>query len=61
MNHRLSPADDDKDKADKAERGSSSLMEQLAFKARFVMVFGEIDDSVHGRDAGVRRHDIQAA
>ncbi len=46
MNHRLSPTDDDKDKADRAERGSSSLMEQLAFKARFVMVFGEIDDKV---------------
>ena len=47
MNHRLSPtaADDDngKDKADKAER-SSNMMEQLAFKSRFVMVFGEIDD-----------------
>ena len=45
MNHRLSPADDDngKDKADKTER-SSNLMEQLAFKSRFIMVFGEIDD-----------------
>jgi ATP-dependent Clp protease, protease subunit len=47
MNQRLSPtaADDDngKDKADKTER-NSSLMEQLAFKSRFVMVFGEIDD-----------------
>jgi ATP-dependent Clp protease, protease subunit len=46
MNHRLSPAaDDDKDKADKPER-NSSLMEQLAFKSRFIMVFGEIDDKV---------------
>ena len=47
MNHRLSPAaDDDKDKADKPERSSSNLMEQLAFKSRFVMVFGEIDDKM---------------
>ncbi len=55
MNHHLSPADvdgssnSDKDtddkKEDKPERGSS-LMEQLAFKSRFVMVFGEIDDKV---------------
>jgi ATP-dependent Clp protease, protease subunit len=46
MNHRLSPADDDqKGKEDKPER-SSNLMEQLAFKSRFVMVFGEIDDKV---------------
>ena len=47
MNHRLSPAaDDDKDKADKPERNTSNLMEQLAFKSRFVMVFGEIDDKM---------------
>jgi ATP-dependent Clp protease, protease subunit len=46
MNHRLSPADDDKAKDDKPERNSSSLMEQLAFKSRFVMVFGEIDDKM---------------
>ncbi len=46
MNHRLSPADDDKGKDDKPERNSSSLMEQLAFKSRFVMVFGEIDDKM---------------
>lgn len=46
MNHRLSPAaEDDKSKDDKPER-SSSLMEQLAFKSRFVMVFGEIDDKM---------------
>ena len=47
MNYRLSPAaeDDDKNKDDKPER-SSSLMEQLAFKSRFVMIFGEIDDKV---------------
>jgi ATP-dependent Clp protease, protease subunit len=44
---RLSPTDDDdkKGKDDKPER-SSNLMEQLAFKSRFVMVFGEIDDKV---------------
>jgi ATP-dependent Clp protease protease subunit len=39
----LSDKDDDA-KSDKAERPASSLMEQLAFKSRFVMVFGEIDD-----------------
>ena len=43
-NH-LSDKDDDA-KNDKAERPTSSLMEQLAFKSRFVMVFGEIDDKV---------------
>jgi len=41
----LSDKDDDA-KSDKAERPASSLMEQLAFKSRFVMVFGEIDDKV---------------
>jgi ATP-dependent Clp protease, protease subunit len=48
MNHHLSPAADDNDKGkdDKSERNSSSLMEQLAFKSRFVMVFGEIDDKM---------------
>jgi ATP-dependent Clp protease, protease subunit len=45
MNHRLSPAAADDDKADKPERGGN-LMEQLAFKSRFVMVFGEIDDKM---------------
>jgi ATP-dependent Clp protease, protease subunit len=44
MNH-LSDKDDDAKDA-KAERPASSLMEQLAFKSRFVMVFGEIDDKV---------------
>jgi ATP-dependent Clp protease protease subunit len=44
LNH-LSDKDDDA-KNDKAERPASSLMEQLAFKSRFVMVFGEIDDKV---------------
>ena len=42
-------ASDDKpakgDKGDKAERGSG-LAEQLAFKSRFVLVFGEIDDKL---------------
>ena len=41
-------AGDDKpskaDKADKADR--SGLMEQLSFKSRYVMVFGEIDDKL---------------
>lgn len=46
MNHRLSPADDaDKDKDDKPEN-KGSLMEQLVFKSRFIMVFGEIDDKM---------------
>jgi ATP-dependent Clp protease, protease subunit len=44
LNH-LSDKDDDA-KSDKTERPASSLMEQLAFKSRFVMVFGEIDDKV---------------
>jgi ATP-dependent Clp protease, protease subunit len=42
-------ASDDKpakgDKADKADR-PSGLAEQLAFKSRFVLVFGEIDDKL---------------
>jgi ATP-dependent Clp protease, protease subunit len=42
LNH-LSDKDDDAKDA-KTERPASSLMEQLAFKSRFVMVFGEIDD-----------------
>ncbi len=47
MKQRLSPAaDDEKGKDDKSERNTSSLMEQLAFKSRFVMVFGEIDDKM---------------
>ncbi len=46
MNHRLSPAaDDDKGKDDKPDN-KGSLMEQLAFKSRFIMVFGEIDDKM---------------
>lgn len=34
------------DKADKADRAAGSLSEQLAFKSRFVLVFGEIDDKM---------------
>jgi ATP-dependent Clp protease, protease subunit len=41
MNHRLATTTDDKPA--KPER-SSSLAEQLAFKSRFVLLFGEIDD-----------------
>lgn len=43
MNHQLS--DDNDDKAAKPER-VGTLAEQLAFKSRFVMVFGEIDDKM---------------
>ena len=42
MNHRLATTDDD-NKPAKPER-SNSLAEQLAFKSRFVLLFGEIDD-----------------
>jgi ATP-dependent Clp protease protease subunit len=38
-------SDDNDDKADKPER-AGTLAEQLAFKSRFVMVFGEIDDKM---------------
>jgi ATP-dependent Clp protease protease subunit len=44
MTYRLSPDDDD-DKAAKPER-PGGLLEQLAFKSRFVMIFGEVDDQV---------------
>jgi ATP-dependent Clp protease protease subunit len=37
---------DDDAKADKPAAGPSGLMEQLAFKSRFVMLFGEVDDKV---------------
>ena len=37
------PAKSD-DKADKADKAAGSLSERLAFKSRFVLVFGEIDD-----------------
>ena len=35
----------DKDKSAKGER-ASSIQEQLSFKSRFVLVFGEVDDKV---------------
>ncbi len=38
-------SDDKPSKADKADR-PSGLAEQLAFKSRFVLVFGEIDDKM---------------
>lgn len=38
-------SDDKPSKADKADK-SSGLAEQLAFKSRFVLVFGEIDDKL---------------
>jgi ATP-dependent Clp protease protease subunit len=41
----LSDKDDDA-KDGKPERAGSSLMDQLALKSRFVMVFGEIDDKL---------------
>jgi ATP-dependent Clp protease, protease subunit len=41
MTHRL---EDPKDGAAKAERAAGGLSEQLAFKSRFVLLFGEIDD-----------------
>jgi ATP-dependent Clp protease, protease subunit len=43
MIHRLE--DTPKDGADKGERPSGALAEQLAFKSRFVLLFGEIDDA----------------
>jgi ATP-dependent Clp protease protease subunit len=42
MNQRL---EDPKDGAAKAERPAGALSEQLAFKSRFVLLFGEIDDA----------------
>lgn len=43
--HRLADEDHDTPAAAKPER-DGSLAEKLAFKSRFVMVFGEIDDKV---------------
>jgi len=40
----LAGGDDKPSKADKADRGG--LVEQLSFKSRYVMVFGEIDDKL---------------
>lgn len=42
--HRL--ADDDKKPADSAVAAAGRLEEQLSFKSRFVLVFGEIDDKM---------------
>jgi ATP-dependent Clp protease protease subunit len=43
---RLHLADDGDKRGDEKSGSASSMMEQLAFKSRFVMVFGEIDDKV---------------
>ena len=40
-----SPSDDDKPQTEDA-KSPGSLTEKLAFKSRFVLVFGEIDDAV---------------
>jgi ATP-dependent Clp protease protease subunit len=42
MNHTLAAAEDKTPKADKGDR----LEEQLSFKSRFVLIFGEIDDKM---------------
>lgn len=44
MLHRLATSDDKKSEKSGSDRGS--LAEQLAFKSRFVLVFGEIDDKM---------------
>jgi ATP-dependent Clp protease protease subunit len=48
MTEPLTAADDEPaksaDKAEKADKAAGSLAERLAFKSRFVLVFGEIDD-----------------
>jgi ATP-dependent Clp protease protease subunit len=50
MQHTLAAGDDKSaDKADKSKAGAASLQEQLAFKSRFVLVFGEIDDQLARR------------
>ncbi|MDE2398461.1 MAG: ATP-dependent Clp protease proteolytic subunit [Burkholderiales bacterium] len=41
MHNQLATGDE---KPSKNERGNSSLQEQLSFKSRFVLLFGEIDD-----------------
>lgn len=46
MQHHLAAADD---KAAKADAKAGNLQEQLAFKSRFVLVFGEIDDQLARR------------
>jgi len=46
MHNQLAAADDKPaDKAGKGER-NGSIQEQLSFKSRFVLVFGEVDDKV---------------
>ena len=50
MTHTIAAGDDKSaDKADKSKAGNASLQEQLAFKSRFVLVFGEIDDQLARR------------
>ncbi|WP_425257679.1 ATP-dependent Clp protease proteolytic subunit [Rubrivivax sp. RP6-9] len=50
MTHTIAAGDDKSaDKADKSKAGAASLQEQLAFKSRFVLVFGEIDDQLARR------------
>ena len=44
MTHRLASNDDKKPEKSGGDRGS--LAEQLSFKSRFVLVFGEIDDKL---------------
>jgi ATP-dependent Clp protease protease subunit len=43
MNPTLAAADD---KTPKADEGNNRLEEQLSFKSRFVLIFGEIDDKM---------------
>jgi ATP-dependent Clp protease protease subunit len=45
MSQRLVPSDDKPVKTDKAER-TDRLEDQLSFRSRFVLVFGEIDDQL---------------
>ena len=49
MNQRLDEPHDGKEA--KPERPAGALSEQLAFKSRFVLVFGEIDDASARRPA----------
>jgi ATP-dependent Clp protease protease subunit len=44
--HPLQAAKDDKPAASAADKDDSKLEEQLAFKSRYVLVFGEIDDKL---------------
>ncbi|MFY9511995.1 MAG: ATP-dependent Clp protease proteolytic subunit [Rubrivivax sp.] len=47
--HQHAAADEKPGKADKADAKAGNLQEQLAFKSRFVLVFGEIDDQLARR------------